>query len=119
MIENTQSIQAQVNQLQECIDRLQVAIESIPEKIVATLLAAQEIQEPVPAHQTHNSFAEHVDDQGQHFLLQEEPSRDGGRQYHQDIAPEAQVQRLTAQLTAAYNRIAALEEQLLAQRMHH
>jgi uncharacterized coiled-coil protein SlyX len=41
------------------------------------------------------------------------------------IAPEAepllttdlQVRRLTAQLTAAYNRIAALEEQLLASRM--
>ncbi len=36
----------------------------------------------------------------------------------QNIAPEIQIQRLTAQLTAAYNRIAALEEQLLAQRIH-
>ena len=34
------------------------------------------------------------------------------------LAPEVQIQRLTAQLTAAYNRIAALEEQLLAQRIH-
>lgn len=34
------------------------------------------------------------------------------------IAPEIQIQRLTAQLTAAYNRIAALEEQLLARRIH-
>lgn len=33
------------------------------------------------------------------------------------ISPEIQIQRLTAQLTAAYNRIAALEEQLLAQRI--
>jgi hypothetical protein len=33
------------------------------------------------------------------------------------ITPEIQIQRLTAQLTAAYNRIAALEEQLLAQRI--
>lgn len=32
------------------------------------------------------------------------------------LAPDIQVQRLTAQLTAAYNRIAALEEQLLARR---
>jgi hypothetical protein len=31
---------------------------------------------------------------------------------------ELQVQRLTAQLTAAYHRIAALEEQLLAKRSH-
>lgn len=34
------------------------------------------------------------------------------------LAPEIQIQRLTAQLTAAYNRIAALEEQLLAKRVH-
>jgi hypothetical protein len=34
----------------------------------------------------------------------------------QDLAPQIQIQRLTAQLTAAYNRIAALEEQLLARR---
>lgn len=32
----------------------------------------------------------------------------------QELSPELQIQRLTAQLTAAYNRIAALEEQLLA-----
>jgi len=28
-----------------------------------------------------------------------------------ELTPEIQIQRLTAQLTAAYNRIAALEEQ--------
>ncbi|GAC1469536.1 MAG: hypothetical protein NVS2B14_02200 [Chamaesiphon sp.] len=35
-----------------------------------------------------------------------------------ELSPQIQVQRLTAQLTAAYNRIAALEEQLLARRLH-
>lgn len=34
------------------------------------------------------------------------------------LSADIQVQRLTAQLTAAYNRIAALEEQLLAHRIH-
>ncbi|NEP59229.1 MAG: hypothetical protein F6K31_19780 [Symploca sp. SIO2G7] len=34
------------------------------------------------------------------------------------LSAELQVQRLTAQLTAAYNRIAALEEQLLSRRIH-
>jgi hypothetical protein len=34
------------------------------------------------------------------------------------LTADVQVQRLTAQLTAAYNRIAALEEQLLARRIH-
>lgn len=36
---------------------------------------------------------------------------------HKDFSPEMQIQRLTAQLTAAYNRIAALEEQLLSRRV--
>ncbi|MBW4576571.1 MAG: hypothetical protein KME08_14950 [Aphanothece sp. CMT-3BRIN-NPC111] len=35
-----------------------------------------------------------------------------------ELSPEIQIKRLTAQLTAAYNRIAALEEQLLAHRFH-
>jgi hypothetical protein len=35
------------------------------------------------------------------------------------LTPEIQIQRLTAQLTAAYNRIAALEEQLLLKRINH
>jgi hypothetical protein len=34
------------------------------------------------------------------------------------ITTDIQIQRLTAQLTAAYNRIAALEEQLMRQRIH-
>jgi hypothetical protein len=33
------------------------------------------------------------------------------------LSLEVQVQRLTAQLTAAYNRMAALEEQLLSKRI--
>jgi hypothetical protein len=50
-----------------------------------------------------------VDSQGSEASIQ------GGER---PLAPEIQIQRLTAQLTAAYNRIAALEEQLLAQRIH-
>ncbi|MBF2025683.1 MAG: hypothetical protein IGS48_02810 [Oscillatoriales cyanobacterium C42_A2020_001] len=34
------------------------------------------------------------------------------------LSPEIQIQRLTAQLTAAYSRIAALEEQLISKRIH-
>jgi hypothetical protein len=45
-----------------------------------------------------------------------------GREYYQKsdleelLSPDVQIQRLTAQLTASYHRIAALEEQLLAVR---
>lgn len=36
----------------------------------------------------------------------------------EEVSPEIQIRRLNTQLTAAYNRIAALEEQLLAQRIN-
>ncbi|MGK7891486.1 MAG: hypothetical protein AB4042_19320 [Leptolyngbyaceae cyanobacterium] len=45
-----------------------------------------------------------------HYLESDHRRNDG-------ISPELQTQRLTAQLTAAYNRIAALEEQLLSKRI--
>ncbi|MGB3239903.1 MAG: hypothetical protein WBB29_16525 [Geitlerinemataceae cyanobacterium] len=35
-----------------------------------------------------------------------------------ELSAQVQIQRLTAQLTATYNRIAALEEQLLSRRAH-
>ncbi|NER32579.1 MAG: hypothetical protein F6J93_00610 [Oscillatoria sp. SIO1A7] len=51
-------------------------------------------------------------------ILVEPNYLDGNVQYGEtEITPDIQIQRLTAQLTAAYNRIAALEEQLLAQRI--
>jgi hypothetical protein len=34
------------------------------------------------------------------------------------LSPQSQIQRLTAQLTVAYSRIAALEEQLLSKRLN-
>ncbi len=40
-------------------------------------------------------------------------------QGEKQLSPEIQIQRLTAQLTAAYNRIASLEEQLLSKRVYH
>jgi uncharacterized coiled-coil protein SlyX len=39
-----------------------------------------------------------------------------GLQNEQPLTAEIQIHRLTAQVTAAYHRIAALEEQLIAQR---
>ena len=48
-------------------------------------------------------------------ILSDEPlegDRPGSSSH--SLSPEIQIQRLTAQLTAAYNRMAALEEQILA-----
>ncbi len=53
----------------------------------------------------------------QDVLLDNETS--SYRQQETMLSPQSQIQRLTAQLTVAYSRIAALEEQLLArQRVH-
>lgn len=65
-------------------------------------------------HHNASAWMEHKD-----ILLDDEshlPSRtatDG-----EEVSAEIQIRRLHTQLTAAYNRIAALEEQLLAQRIH-
>jgi len=40
------------------------------------------------------------------------------RQSGEELMPELQIQRLMAQLNVAYNRIAALEEQLFTQRIN-
>ena len=37
---------------------------------------------------------------------------------NEGLSPDTQIRRLTAQLTAAYNRIATLEEQLFDCRIH-
>ncbi len=58
-------------------------------------------------------FMEHKD-----VLLDNHASEASMQSGEKALSPEIQIQRLTAQLTAAYNRIAALEEQLLAQRVH-
>lgn len=48
-------------------------------------------------------------------VLSDDPHMEGEKgNAMANLSPEVQVQRLTAQLTAAYNRMAALEEQILA-----
>jgi len=52
-------------------------------------------------------------------ILLDDMTWDKPHQNHEkEFTSELQIQRLTAQLTAAYNRIAALEEQLLSRRIH-
>lgn len=50
-------------------------------------------------------------------LLDDSARGQNNTKKEKDLAPEIQIRRLTAQLTAAYNRIAALEEQLLTYRI--
>ncbi len=67
-------------------------------------------------HHNYNNIDNVIDDNS---VLEDIHPQENYYQHHYlpDISPDLQVQRLTAQLTAAYNRIAALEEQLLARRI--
>ncbi len=68
---------------------------------------------PAQAYSSVKKAMEHKD------VLTDRTCMDTHRQSSdKELTPETQIQRLTAQLTAAYNRIAALEEQLLSQRIH-
>jgi len=71
----------------------------------------------VPVHRNPTlleSVMEHKD------VLMDSNTHSTGYQQNSEgsLSADLQVQRLTAQLTAAYNRIAALEEQLLSRRIH-
>lgn len=57
-----------------------------------------------------------IDNNGASIARDTAPVENRQQIREQDLAPQIQIQRLTAQLTVAYNRIAALEEQLLAKR---
>ncbi len=67
---------------------------------------------PSLGYSNHQPAMEHKD------VLADNSSKDAHKSGEKELTPEIQIRRLTAQLTAAYNRIAALEEQILAQRIH-
>lgn len=51
------------------------------------------------------------------ILVDDNSSTNSANSNNENLSPDTQIRRLTAQLTAAYNRIAALEEQLLTYRI--
>lgn len=66
-----------------------------------------------PSYRSLDAMLEHKD-----ILLDDGYFDKNYQSLEKELTADIQIQRLTAQLTAAYNRIAALEEQLLAKRMH-
>ncbi|MDG2991261.1 hypothetical protein L3556_10015 [Candidatus Synechococcus calcipolaris G9] len=64
-------------------------------------------------HHTRGITPEHKD-----ILADEDYSQNRHMNGDRHLSTEVQIQRLTAQLTAAYNQIAALEEQLLTHHNH-
>jgi uncharacterized coiled-coil protein SlyX len=121
------SLQKQVKDLSTKVDALYQVIEQLNQAIAEMLPNTRSLPESNSSrlkvgtsyyqYQRHNGLSdnsmEHKD------VLADENNLDMTcKSGEKQLAPEIQIQRLTAQLTAAYNRIAALEEQLLAQRTH-
>jgi hypothetical protein len=77
-----------------------------------------------PEVEVHQQFAQIDMPESADWLVHQDvliDSDNGGGNYRRPatvLSPQSQIQRLTAQLTVAYTRIAALEEQLLSKQRH-
>ncbi|MBD2020971.1 hypothetical protein H6F43_12355 [Leptolyngbya sp. FACHB-36] len=115
-------LQEQVNILSEKVEALSQRIEQLSSKLsdvaVECKFGSDQIQRS--EGETSGYRARGLDaSMGHKDILVDGDSLDAAtQQSERQLSPAIQIQRLTAQLTAAYNRIAALEEQLLSKRIH-
>lgn len=114
-------VQKQVFELSDKVDGLHQMMEQLTDK-VTKIAELQSLSNgslahgsrsanlsPVALHRTVDPTMMHKD------ILSDEPHLEGDKSSTSPaVSPQIQIQRLTAQLTAAYNRMAALEEQILA-----
>lgn len=123
-----EALRQQVTALTQQVDALYKLIENMNAKLLEsaqeTKLAQQHKNEgsrnggsdkisPYQSYSSLDAMLEHKD-----ILLDDGYFDNNSQSLEKELTADIQIQRLTAQLTAAYNRIAALEEQLLAKRMH-
>ena len=122
----TMDRQRQMLDLERKLDSLYVMVEEIGRQV--TLLVAEKQK---PSQQETNQLLDLSDsllpvNSGGKFpsildyknsIVEGSEGKPSESSIQQSLAPEMQIQRLTAQLTAAYNQIAALEEQLLETRI--
>ena len=120
------TVQKQLLTLQERVDALYQITEQINEKFldaVATNKAAastelKEAESSNYSRYTNPWYQSYRDPSMEHKdILRDNSTGEAQPTGDQTMSTELQIQRLTAQLTAAYNRIAALEEQLIARRV--
>ena len=120
------TLKIQISQLQDKTDRLYELVEQINNRV--DILSSPQSQSVEQESYSLPNFASGVsfsnkkksDYQLTHkdILVDDNNSTNSTKSNSDNLAPETQIRRLTAQLTAAYNRIAALEEQLLTYRIH-
>ena len=115
-------VQNQVLELNNKVDTLHSLLEQLTEKVsgiamMQNLSARQDFKSEIGAVNVSPAAMRRASDPSMMHkdILSDEPHLEGDKSGSpQNLSPEVQIQRLTAQLTAAYNRMAALEEQILA-----
>lgn len=122
------TLQIQISELREKIDRLYQLIEEISGQVKGLSRQQAHVEQEsysLPhfassANLVGKSKSSESEYQLTHkdILVDDNSSSSSANSNSDNLAPDTQIRRLTAQLTAAYNRIAALEEQLLSYRIH-
>lgn len=122
-----EALRQQVSLLTQQVDAIYKLIENLNETLLQsaneTKLTQQQNNERsrieetkrMPSYQNYSGFDGMLDHKD--ILLDDSYFDKNSQNLEKELTSEIQIQRLTAQLTAAYNRIAALEEQLLSRRM--
>ena len=119
------TLQKQIKGLENKISNLYQLVEKIGDRVdnlsssdredtnAYSLPSEQSKTSNTKDRETAYSLSHHKD------ILQDETSNNSrsASSSERELSPDIQIRRLTAQLTAAYNRIAALEEQLLSHRI--
>ncbi|PSO53349.1 MAG: hypothetical protein BRC40_17190 [Cyanobacteria bacterium QH_8_48_120] len=118
-------IQEQITVLDQKIERLYQIVEQLSHQIAESRLEQQD--NPVRGSEQASIVAQHQQDFDRESLdsamkhkdiLSDRSDSKSNANYDSEVSSEIQIRRLHAQLTAAYNRIATLEEQLLACKIH-
>jgi hypothetical protein len=122
------TLQTQISELREKIDSLHQLIEEIGTQVKGlSKQSPQRVEQESYSLPSFSSNSSKFSGQGSEseyqlthkdILVDDNSSTSSTNSSSDSLAPETQIRRLTAQLTAAYNRIAALEEQLLTYRIH-
>jgi hypothetical protein len=121
-----EALRQQVSLLTQQVDALYKLIENMNETLLQSAsetklsqqkneLSRMEGTDIISSYQNYSSLDGMMDHKD--ILLDDSYFDKNSQNLEKELTSEIQIQRLTAQLTAAYNRIAALEEQLLSRRM--
>ncbi|MCL2934691.1 MAG: hypothetical protein MGG11_21330 [Trichodesmium sp. MAG_R03] len=112
LTKKVESIYTIIEQLSDKVSNYTVAEKANKYQVTETDSNLQQANELKEKYNYFNPELEHKD-----VLVDDNYLKKSSQNIDEELTSNIQIQRLTAQLTAAYNRIAALEEQLLSKRI--